>query len=338
MTEIKCGNAVDVLRAMPAESIDCCITSPPYFNLRDYGVEGQIGLESSVEEYIQKLVDIFNEIKRVLKPNGTLWLNIGDSYNGSGKSRNADGQVGKLNSDIQSSNKGIQKGRLSKTSVAYLKPKDLIGVPWMLAFALRKEGWYLRQDIIWEKPNCMPEAVKDRCTNCTENIFLLSKSRTYYFDNEAIKEPCVGFDKSSPRGSKGALTLNAGRRKGNNKSFRGGGVYTNNRSFNNSADKSKATVGNVPNETGLRNRRNVWKISTQGCKEAHFATFPERLAELCLLAGCPENGTALDPFCGSGTVGVVSKRQNKNFIGIDINSDYCELSKRRIENARSKTD
>ena len=330
-TQIICGDAIEVLRTIPAESIDCCVTSPPYYQLRDYGTDGQIGLETSIEEYIQKLVEVFREVKRVLKPEGTLWLNIGDSYNGSGKGRNSDGKDGIHNTVIQNGNKGIRQGILYKTQVSCLKPKDLIGIPWLLAFALRDDGWYLRQNITWEKPNCMPESVKDRCTNCKEDLFLLSKSRKYYFDYEAIKEPCVGFDKSSPRGSKGSLTPNAGRRKGNNKSFRGGGVYTNNRSFNNSADKSKETVGNTPNETGLRNKRNVWKIATQGCKEAHFATFPEKLVEPCLLAGCPNGGTALDPFCGSATVGRVAVKQNKNFIGIDINPDYCNLAENRIK-------
>lgn len=284
------GDSLEVLKTLPSDSIDCCVTSPPYYGLRDYGSDGQIGLEETPEKYIQKLVEIFREVRRVLKEGGTLWLNIGDSY----------------------------------------KRKDLIGIPWLLAFALKQDGWHLRQDIIWYKPNAMPESVKDRCTKSHEYIFLLSKSARYYFDCEAIKEPCVGFDKSSPRGSKGTLTPNAGRRKGNAKSFRGSGAYTNGRSFENSVKVDRATHGNVPNESGLRNHRSVWSVATQGYKGAHFATFPEKLVEPCILAGSRPQGTVIDPFCGSGTTGVVAIRNGRRFIGIDINQYYVEMAINRI--------
>lgn len=207
-----------------------------------------------------------------------------------------------------------------------------MGIPWLLALALRADGWYLRQDIIWHKPNCMPESVRDRCTKAHEYIFLLSKSPHYYFDYEAIKEPCVGFDKSSPRGSKGTLTPNAGRRKGNAKSFRGGGAYTSGRSYHNGANVQRETHGNTPNDTGLRNRRSVWSIATRGCRGNHFATFPAALIEPCILAGAPRGGLVLDPFIGSGTTAAVAKKHERNYIGIELNAEYLPLIAERIEN------
>lgn len=186
------GDCIKSMRGIKDKTINCCITSPPYFGLRDYGVDGQIGLEQTPEEYVTKMVDVFREVRRVLRDDGTLWLNIGDSYAGSGKGRNADGTcraVGK-----QGTNKGAVVGKLIKTETPNCKPKDLIGIPWMLAFALRADGWYLRQEIIWHKPNPMPESVKDRCTKAHEQIFLLSKSERYYFDSDAMKEDAVGGD------------------------------------------------------------------------------------------------------------------------------------------------
>lgn len=326
------GDALSSLKEIDEKCVDCCITSPPYYGLRDYGTIGQIGLEKTVEEYIEKLVFIFREVHRVLKDDGTLWLNLGDSYAGSGKGRNSDGSVpDSIFHCKEQTVKGRITGTLTKNSTSNYKPKDLMGIPWMVAFALRADGWYLRQDIIWHKPNCMPESVKDRCTRSHEYIFLLSKSRKYYFDYEAIKEPCVGFDKSSPRGSKGSLRPNAGRRKGNNKSFRGGGVYTNNRSFNNSSDNEKGTAGNTPNESGLRNKRDVWNVATNGNKENHFATFPEKLVEPCVLAGSRKEGIVLDPFLGSGTTAVVATKNNRKYIGIEINPEYTKIARNRIE-------
>lgn len=298
MNRILIGDAMACLQTLPDQSVHCCVTSPPYYGLRDYGVSGQIGLEETVDEYIQRLVTVFSEVYRVLRDDGTLWLNLGDSYS-TGK------KVG-------------------------LKPKNLMGIPWKLAFALQKAGWYLRQDIIWYKPNCMPESAKDRCTRAHEYLFLFSKSAHYYFDHQAIREPAVGFDASSPRGSQGAFPPNAERRKGNNRSFRGGGVYTNNRSFQNSANTHKETVGNIPNQTGLRNKRDVWFVSTYGYKEAHLATFPPKLIEPCILAGSPKGGTVLDPFLGSGTTAEVAERLERNYIGIEINPDYVPLIHKRL--------
>jgi len=301
MDKIITGNAIEVLKELPDCSADCCITSPPYLGLRDYGVSGQLGLENSVEAYINRLTDIFREVRRVLKNDGTLWLNIGDSY---------------VSSNSEYSN---------------CKRKDLIGAPWLLAFALRNDGWYLRQDIIWEKPNAMPESVKDRCTKSHEYIFLFSKQSKYYFDYEAIKEPAVGFNNIVPAGSKGTLRPNSRLRKGNSRTFRGGGVYTKGQSFNNSAEIMRESHGNNENMTGLRNKRSVWTVATQGYKEAHFATFPEKLIEPCVLAGSRDGGIILDPFIGSGTTAVVAKKHNRGFIGIELNPEYAEMARRRLE-------
>lgn len=324
------GDALLSLKHLPDNHVHTCITSPPYYGLRDYGVDGQLGLERTPDQYIERLVNIFREVKRVLRPDGTLWLNIADSYAGSGKGAAAYPENAAKYK--QGTNRGMV-GAAKTTSVKTppgIKPKDLIGIPWMLALALRDDGWYLRQDIIWHKPNCMPESVRDRCTKSHEYIFLLSKSPRYYFDYEAIKEPCVGFDKSSPRGSKGTLTPNAGRRKGNAKSFRGGGAYTSGRSHDNSANVERETHGNAPNDTGLRNRRDVWSIATHGCKGNHFATFPPALIEPCVLAGAPCGGIVLDPFVGSGTTAAVAKKHGRKYIGIEINKEYLPLITERI--------
>ncbi len=212
MNKIINGDALEVLRTLPDECVDCCITSPPYYGLRDYGAEGQIGLEETVEEYIQKLVAVFREVRRVLKHDGTLWLNMGDSYAGSGKGATA------YPDNAKKYKQGTNKGMVGAIKTTGIKPigykrKDLMGIPWELAFALRADGWYLRQDIIWYKPNCMPESVKDRCTKSHEYIFLLSKSDKYYFDSAAIKEPAVGFNNIPPAGSVGTFRPNSRRRK-----------------------------------------------------------------------------------------------------------------------------
>lgn len=333
------GDALDALRKLPSTSVNCCITSPPYYGLRDYGIDKQIGLEQSPEEYINKLVEVFREVRRVLRPDGTLWLNIADSYAGSGKGGATDPHH--CEGHKQSTSKGMI-GTPAITRVRYgnSKPKDLIGIPFMLALALKADGWYLRQDIIWHKPNPMPESVKDRCTRSHEYIFLFSKSRSYHFDFESIKEPCVGFNNDLPAGSKGTMTPNSRCRKGNNRSFRGGGVYTNNRSLNNSAEGEKQTVGNIPNETGLRNKRDVWTVATQGLRDTnginHYATFPEKLIEPCVLAGCPIGGKVLDPFAGSGTTGVVAQKHQREFIGIELNPEYVKLAQKRLDSVTAQ--
>ena len=297
-----------MLRTLDDQSVNCIVTSPPYYGLRDYGVDGQIGLEETPEEYIQRLVDVFHEARRVLRDDGTLWVNIGDSYAGSGKG----GAQNPENAALWK--QGTNKGALSVvgTHNGNCKPKDLIGIPWLLAFALRADGWYLRQDIIWSKPNPMPESVTDRCTKAHEYIFLLSKSRKYYYDHEAIKEIAEsGTDLGLLRGKKETTDL---------------GVSWCAKSIR---DRQAAGVDSKTAGNGLRNKRSVWEVSTKPYKEAHFATFPEDLIVPCILAGCPENGTVLDMFGGSGTTGYVASGNNRNAILIDLNPKYSDLQRKR---------
>lgn len=307
INKIYLGDCLDVLQTFPNESINCCITSPPYYGLRDYGVEGQIGNEDTPEEYVQNLVNVFEEVRRVLKDDGTLWLNLGDSWAGSNQVAGTKNLTAK-----QASNHGTNymssdshKSKISKLN-GY-KPKDLIGIPWMAAFALREAGWYLRQDIIWAKGNPMPESVKDRCTKSHEYIFLLTKSRKYYFDNESIKEAAVTQPKARDKNKEG---YQADYPKGDRFSS-GERVY--------GAD-------------GKRNKRDVWNVNIKPCKEAHFATFPDTLIEPCVLAGCSEGGIILDPFMGAGTTGMVAKRNNRNYVGIELNSNYIQIAESRINN------
>lgn len=311
MVTILLGDALETVRTLPSESIDACITSPPYFGLRDYGVDGQLGLERSPEEYIQRLVDVFREVRRVLRSCGTLWLVIGDSYAGSAKDRKADGTHHDGKPSKSSEYIGTSGGHLWRTNAPGCKPKDLIGIPWMLAFALRADGWYLRQDIIWSKPNCMPESVRDRCTKSYEHIFLLAKSRQYYFDTDAIREPYT-----------------TGNRNGERRSYPNGCAS--------SYDKQNGHLTQYGSFAGLplnpkgRNKRDVWAVNTANYHGAHFAVFPEKLVEPCILAGAPSGGTVLDPFAGSGTTGVVAKRLGRNFIGIELNPEYRQLAEGRI--------
>ena len=300
MNNLLIGDCRNILPTLEAKSVQCVITSPPYYNLRDYGVTSQIGQEATYQEYIENIVDVFREVKRVLKDDGTVWLNLGDSYAGSGQGGNLD-----KNKKLKSMTP------LKQTPLAGLKKKDLIGVPWRVAFALQEDGWYLRQDIIWHKPNVMPEAVKDRCTKSHEYIFLLSKHKNYYFNAEAIKEPVVSI-------------------KGNNKTFRNGGVYTKGQSYFNSKKIEAETHGNKPNESGKRNKRDVWTIPTHPYKGAHFAAFPLKLVIPCVLAGTREGDVILDPFFGSGTVAEAAALLNRNWLGIDINPDYEPLYKQRL--------
>lgn len=307
------GDAAEQLRTLDADSVHCCVTSPPYFGLRDYGVPGQIGQEAAPEEYIDRLVEVFREVHRVLRPDGTLWLNIGDSYtSGSRKTRDHDE---KLPARAANQRPGTPEG---------MKPKDLIGIPWMLAFALRSDGWYLRQDIIWHKPNTMPESVRDRCTKSHEHVFLLSKSEHYYFDCDAIREPIIG--NSTKRYLRGLERQNAASHPAGIILPRfGGSKYG-----DNAAEEARCKSGKGYVPTAWRNKRDVWMIGTSGFKGAHFAVFPEKLAEPCVLAGCPEGGTVLDPFTGSGTTGAVAKRLRRNFIGIELNPEYREMALARI--------
>ncbi len=304
MERILCGDALEQLRTLQSESVHVCVTSPPYYNLRDYDTPGQIGREATPEAYIERLTSVFREVRRVLRPDGTLWLNIGDSYatrSGAQPPRNTRNSC----------------GHTTKFLPAGYKYKDLVGIPWMLAFALRADGWYLRQDIIWHKTNCMPESVRDRCTKSHEYIFLLSKSPKYYFDAAAISEPIAGS--STKRCFQNIKSQDKLPRFGGKK-------YGESR-----AEESRTKSGNVYVPTLRRNKRDVWSISTSGFKGSHFAVFPEKLVEPCILAGCPEGGTVLDPFAGSGTTGVVAKRLGRDFIGVDCNPAYCKLAAERMK-------
>jgi DNA modification methylase len=354
------GNCLDSLHELEDESIDTCITSPPYYGLRDYGtaeweggdpncehtlsmntkwndpkrgknvlrpevahrggksnaclncgakrIDEQIGLEDTPEQFIENLVEVFRLVKRKLKTTGTLWLNIGDSYWG-GKGRSGaksaeiqDARTDSLNMGYHNALGG--KGRTRPTDKIHkeIKPKDLIGIPWMLAFALRADGWYLRQDIIWDKPNCMPESVKDRCTKSHEYIFLLSKSKKYYYDYEAIKEP---------------VKDNWGTRNRSNGKYHNEGTGLTPHS---GLEKNYTT----------KNKRSVWTVSPKPYREAHFAVFPPDLIEPCILAGCPTGGVVLDPFGGSGTTAGVAIKNNRKAILCELNENYISLIDERI--------
>lgn len=314
---IHCGSALAVLQTLPAESVHCCVTSPPYFGLRDYGIEGQIGLEKSPAEYTAKLVEIFGEVRRVLRNDGTLWLNLGDSY----ATRGGENQTPHMGDIFQRRERGknviCKSKRLPRGAGRWgggnsaagggIKPKDLIGIPWSVAFELRAAGWYLRSDIIWAKPNPMPESVTDRPTRSHEYLFLLSRSERYYYDHEAIKEPTTGNAHSRGNGVNPKAALNAVGSKQN-------------------ASFSAAVTDLVD----FRNKRDVWTVNTKPYPEAHFATFPEDLIAPCILAGCPGGGIVLDPFSGAGTTGLVAKKLGRDYIGIELKPEYVEISERRI--------
>lgn len=303
---IICGDALTELRKLPDESVNMCCTSPPYWGLRDYGVAGQLGLEKTPEEYVARMVEVFREVRRVLRNDGTLWLNLGDCYHSgdrggyhrarAGVKKNM-GHSGNFNDFIGAPNRRRQEG---------LKDKDLVGIPWAVAFALRSDGWYLRQDVIWAKPNPMPESIRDRCTRAHEYIFMLSKAAKYWYDAEAVKE-----EQTTPLDTKASQTFGA---KGGKAEIAYGAKV--------SGDKWK------PN--GKRNLRSVWPIATRPYAEAHFATFPPEIPERCIKAGCPKGGTVLDPFFGAGTTALVSLRLGREFIGIELSEKFCEMAKKRI--------
>lgn len=262
--EIRVGDSLTVLRQFPERSFRCCVTSPPYWGLRDYGIPGQIGAEPRLEDYIAHLTAVFREVRRTLTDDGTLWLNIGDAYTSGGRTWRA--------TDKKNPARAMEYRPPTPDG---LKPKDLIGVPWRLAFALQADGWYLRSDIVWYKPNCQPESVKDRPTRSHEYVFLFSKSEQYFYDYQAVREPS-------------------------------------------------------PHNGDLRNRRTVWPINTEPFPEAHFATFPPKLVEPCLLAGSEPEDLILDPFFGSGTVGEVARRLKRRFVGIELKPEYAEIAVGRL--------
>lgn len=320
------------LKSLPDNSIHCCVTSPPYYGLRDYGNPNQIGLEETPEEYIQKLISVFHEIHRVIKPDGTLWVNIGDSYAGSMKGAAA------CPDNAMNYKQGTNQGTLSKATLVKqrtgCKSKDLIGIPWMLAFALRADGWYLRQDIIWHKPNPMPESVKDRCTKAHEYIFLLSKSKHYYFDSESIKQVAI-TEENRPSGVQRNREYNYNSKENNNpQAYRKQLVGGRKRKFQELDENDpmfRSSTNRVYIPSGMANKRSVWSICTSAFKDVHFAVFPPALIVDCIKAGCPEEGIVLDPFMGSGTTAVVARKLNRNFIGFELNLDYVRLAEKRME-------
>lgn len=276
LSKIVVGDCKDCMHEIPSESVQTCVTSPPYFALRDYDDARQIGQEKTPAEYVSKLVKVFREVRRLLRSDGTLWLNLGDSYSPRG---------------------GKREG---------IKRKDLIGIPWRVALALQADGWYLRQDIIWQKPNVMPEPVKDRCVGSHEYVFLLSKNPKYYFDHETMREPAV----------------QAGRVR---KDRFGGKKH--------SGETTMHSDGSVFTGSNTRTRRSVWSVNTKPFKGAHFAVFPPELIEPCVLAGAPEGATVLDPFAGAGTTGLVAAKNNRHFIGIELNTEYADIARQRMSDA-----
>ena len=296
------GDCIESLKKLEDQSINTCITSPPYWGMRDYNdEEKQLGLEDTPEEFVDNLVKVFREVKRVLRDDGTVWLNLGDSYSSGGRTTTTNQS---LRGD---KNYGVTRPKPSKG----IKPKDLIGIPWRVAFALQQDGWYLRQDIIWNKPNPMPESVKDRCTKAHEYIFLLSKNVKYYFDNEAIQEDSVSINSKGEVG-KANSTINIGK---------------------SVADKEGFEIRDGLKDMGVyrqKNKRSVWTVTTKPYKDAHFATFPHDLIEPCVLAGCPRDGLVLDPFAGSGTTGQVALAHNRKAVLIELNAEYVQLIKKRF--------
>jgi DNA modification methylase len=325
------GDCVQSMQALADGSVNTCVTSPPYFGLRDYGHEGQLGLEETPGEYVAALVRVFREVRRVLRDDGTLWLNLGDSYagswgaqsrpNGGDASSTIDGGSMLSARQIAAHPKRTNTGSLKNTPG--LKPKDLIGIPWRVAFALQADGWYLRQDIIWHKPNPMPESVRDRCTKSHEYVFLLSKSPQYYYDHEAVKEPAV----CGARGSEFHTGKTGKHQLGRAQKIRPSAAKG---SFN---SKGEPLPGQLPFRavTDMRNRRSVWTVSTRPYKGAHFATFPPDLIGPCILAGCPEGGTVLDTFGGSGTTAGVALANHRNAILCELNPDYADLVAERVK-------
>ncbi len=294
--------------AMLGFRVQTCVTSPPYYGLRDYGHPGQLGLEKSPDEYVKSMVEVFQCVRDVLADDGTLWLNLGDSYAGYHGNKNSEIPTSSTNGWTNGYNENKRVG--GKPQDIGLKPKDLIGIPWRVAFALQADGWYLRQDIIWSKPNPMPESVTDRCTKAHEYIFMLTKKERYYYDHEAVKEPAVSTDirKFTDNG--------ADKQRGHGRKHAG---------FNGRYADKIAEQG-VP-ET--RNRRSVWTVATRPYKGAHFATFPETLIEPCILAGAPLGGIVLDPFMGSGTTAAVAKKHGRQYLGCELNLDYGVLQQER---------
>ena len=304
------GDCIESMRTLPDASVHCCVTSPPYWGLRDYGHDGQIGLESTPEAYVARMVEVFREVRRVLRDDGTCWVNLGDSYFGTGRGPTHP-------TGFHSGENGGSFPTSGVYSHDTLKSKDLVGIPWRVAFALQADGWWLRQDIIWHKPNPMPESVRDRCTKAHEYVFLLTKSERYFYDAEAVSEAVVCV-----------------RGPGNKKPLKGveedGEKHRTRAGLHKAAERWREEG---PPES--RNRRSVWTITTKPYSGAHFAVMPPDLVKPCIKAGCPEGGTVLDPFAGSGTTLAVAAELGRNGIGCELKPEYIGLAERRIKDARS---
>ena len=285
------GDAIELLKNIEERSINTCITSPPYWGLRNYNDESkQLGMEDTSEEFVENLVNVFKQVKRVLRDDGTVWLNLGDSY---------------------------------------AKNKQLAGLPWRVALALQLDGWYLRQDIIWNKPNPMPESIRDRCTKAHEYIFLLTKKAKYYYDNEAIKEDAVSYKEKKWASHK--QINHESTNKGSTRKFaRVPAGWETGKGSHGSYNKEGTSKNGCYELSSKRNKRSVWTVTTKPFKGAHFATFPKDLIEPCVLAGCPKGGTVLDPFSGSGTTGIVAAQHNRNAVLLELNQEYIDLAKARI--------
>lgn len=313
-TQILNGDCRETLKTLPDQSVHCCVTSPPYFGLRDYGHDGQIGLEQSPEDFISQLVSVFREVKRVLRNDGTLWLNLGDSYY---NYRPGKGQALVKQSCASNGQDLPQTCARRGNKLDGLKEKDLIGIPWMAAFALRADGWYLRQDIIWHKPNPMPESVQDRCTKAHEYIFLLSKSARYFYDADAIREktitPIDGRGSTAQRKALGHPTRYGMANRGEGWS-----------------------MPSISAPEGGKNKRSVWTINTKPYSGAHFATFPPDLILPCILAGCPKGGVVLDPFGGSGTTAAVANEEGRDAVLCELNPEYISLINKRLSEVQPK--
>lgn len=338
MNKVFFGDCRDTMRDLIAQGVkvQMCVTSPPYFGLRDYGHPGQLGLEATPAEFVAAMVEVFGLVRELLADDGVLWLNLGDSYNAAGRTGHGTRQGFK-----QGTNRASDTGADNcRPSVDSLKPKDLIGIPWRVAFALQEAGWFLRQDIIWHKPNPMPESVTDRCTKAHEYLFLLSKSERYFFDADAIKEESVTDDPRRPYGSEGAWQMdgrdtekrpNGKPRTAGNKSHKYVEAYENSETEEHRTKAGLMKVADVPWER--RNKRSVWTVATQPYSGAHFATFPPALIEPCILAGSRPGDTVLDCFFGSGTTGEVAGNFGRQWIGCELNPDYAPLQRARTAQA-----
>ncbi|MFA0999194.1 MULTISPECIES: DNA-methyltransferase [Pseudomonas syringae group] len=340
--QILVGDCIDMMRMLPNESVHACVTSPPYYGLRDYGVEGQIGLEETPAEFIARLVEVFREVRRVFRADGTIWVNMGETYASIAGGYAPGGSAGKHDMVSQATRGAVLRGKRRSPPMG-LKQKDLMGIPWRLAFALQDDGWYLRQDIIWHKPNPMPESTRDRCTKSHEYLFLLSKSPRYYYDQNAIKEPValssmvrMAQDLEQQHGSDRV----PGKANGPMKAVR-----SRRDSFKREDSKREQaipgqTVGtHRPDRSDsdypldMRNKRSVWTVPTVGYRGAHFATFPPDLIRPCILAGAPRGGVVLDPFGGAGTTSLVSMQEGRRSIICELNPEYAALARARIDSA-----